>query len=290
MRVVRYLAPGGREPAVGIVDGNAVAEVPASGGDLGPLLLLDKAGLERVASTAIVHQELSEVRLLSPVGHPGKILLLAANFHPTDVRTEVNTAIETPEFFIKPSTALLGPDETIPYNELIENQIEEIELGAVIGKPGKNISLDDALDHIFGYTIINDFSARDLRFSPDRARRPHRRDWFDWLNGKWLDGFCPVGPWIVPASEVEDPHNLQLTTKVNGKVRIDSNTNRMIFSIQRQIEYISSMCTLEPGDLISTGVALGLDGEDETYILPGDEIEGVVEGIGSLRNTVGTAS
>ena len=92
------------------------------------------------------------------------------------------------------------------------------------------------------------------------------------------------------ASAVGDPQNLRLTTKVNGEVRIDSNTNRMIFNIQRQIEYISSLCTLEPGDLISTGVALGLDGADETHINPGDVIEGVVEGIGTLRNTVAKPS
>ena len=287
MRIVRYLAPGASGPAVGIVDGNdSISEVPGSGGDLGVLLLLDAAGLDRVASTAMVHHALGDVRLLSPIGAPGKQLMLAGNYHPTDTRKDVNVDIETPQVFTKPSSSLLGPDDEIPYNELVVHQIEEIELGVVIGRPGKNISRDEAFDHIFGYTIMNDYSARELRFSPDRSN-PDRTHWFDWLNGKWLDGYCPVGPWIVDAASVKDPENLSLTTKINGKVIIDSNTNRMIFDIRAQIAYISSLCTLEPGDLISTGVALGPSGARETLPQPGDVVEGDVEGIGTLRNTVG---
>ena len=194
--------------------------------------------------------------------------------------------IETPEFFSKPTTALLAHKDVIPYNALTVHQVEEIELGVVIGKPGKNISPDNAFDHIFGYTVMNDVSARKLDFSPDRANEA-RKGWYDWLNGKWLDGYCPTGPWIVPKSDLPDVSNLKLTTKVNGEIRIDSNTNRMIYNIPRQIEYISSLCTLQPGDLISTGVALGLSGAEEIYLKTGDVIEGTVEGVGTLSNTVG---
>ena len=227
--------------------------------------------------------------MLPPVGRPGKLLMLAGNYHPTDSREEVDLDVETPKFFIKPSTALVAHDETIPHNPIVGGQIEEIELGAVIGRPGKNISREDAYDHIFGFTIVNDVSARALRFSDQRSN-PDRVYWFDWLNGKWLDGYCPMGPWIVPAEYFDDPvaENLSLVTKINGEVVIDSNTNRMIHPIANQIAYISTLCTLESGDVISTGVALGPSGAEETLLQPGDVIEGEVEGIGTLRNTVGS--
>ena len=288
MRVARYLAPGAHEPAVGIITGTTVAEISAAGDDLGALLLLNRSEIERLHHSADVYRDLDSLRLLPPVGRPGKLLMLAANYHPTDVRNEVDLDVETPQFFIKPSTALLAHDEAIPHNPIVGEQVEEIELGAVIGRPGKNISRQDAFDHIFGFTIVNDVSARSLRFSDQRSN-PDRVHWFDWLNGKWLDGYCPVGPWIVPAEYFGDPDtgNLKLTTKINGEVRIDSNTNRMIHPVANQIAYISTLCTLEPGDIISTGVALAASGADETFLQPGDVVEGEIEGIGTLRNTVG---
>src|SRR5262245_54990667 len=173
MRIVRYLAPGATGPAVGILDGvgagERIAEVPASGGDLGPLLLLDRAGLERVSAAALVHHGLADVRLLTPIGRAGKILALAANYHPTDARREVNLDVDTPRVFIKPSTTLRGPEEVIPYHDMAAQMIEEIELGVVIGVPGKDIPAARAVEHIFGYTIINDVSARQLRLPPERA-------------------------------------------------------------------------------------------------------------------------
>ena len=289
MRVCRYLAPGAHAPAVGIITGSTVAEIPAAGQDLGVLLLLQRAEIERLHHSAGTYHDLDSLKMLPPVGRPGKLLMLAANYHPTDARKEVDLDVETPQFFIKPSTALIAHDETIPHNPIVGGQIEEIELGAVIGRPGKNISREDAFDHIFGFTIVNDVSARSLRFSDQRSN-PDRVHWFDWLNGKWLDGYCPMGPWIVPAEYLDDPvaENLSLTTKINGEVVIDSNTNRMIHPIANQIAYISTLCTLESGDVISTGVALGASGAEETLLQPGDVIEGEIEGIGTLRNTVGS--
>ena len=290
MRVIRYMAPGGQAPEVGIVAGDEVFEVPASDGNVRPLLLLDEAGLNRVASTAMVHRKLSEVRLLPPVGNPGKILALAQNYHPTDVDREIDLEIATPEVFIKPSTALLSPDEPIPWHSVATQLIEEIELGVVIGKPGRDIPMDRAYEHVFGYTIINDVSARSLDFSEERMD-PDRFHWFDWLNGKWLDGYCPVGPWIVPSHEVEDPENLDIVTKVNGHEKLKSNSSRMVFDIPRHIAYISKICTLEPGDLIATGVAQGPSTEESEMLLkPGDMVEGVVEGIGTLRNPIARSS
>ncbi len=290
MRVARYLAAGASEPAVGIIEDDMVAEVPASGGDLGPLLLLNKAGLAQVASASIASHKLSDVRLLAPVGKPGKILALAGNYHPHNSDSPVDVDVNIPKFFTKPATALLGPDATIPFQaKATISTVEEIELGVVIGRPGKNISREDAYDHVFGYTIMNDFSGRDLRLNPDRDTSG-QGGWFEWLNGKWLDGYAPVGPWIVPAEDISDVTDLQITTKINGDVRVDGNTSRMLYGIPRQIAYISLLCTLEPGDLIATGVVpLPPSVDDETYIQPGDVIEGVIEGIGTLRNTVAGA-
>ena len=285
MRVVRYLAPGTGESAVGIMDGDLIKEVPAGGSDLGVLLLLDRAGLEQVASAAIVTHDLSEVRLLAPVRRPGKILALAANYHPHERQIEVDLDIETPKVFIKPSTALLGPDDPIPYHRVTERLVEEIELGVVIGRPGRDISLGQALDHVFGYTIINDVSARGLRFSPNRTEDAGTH-WFDWLNGKWLDGYCPAGPWIVHSSALPDAGNLTMITRVNGEVHVQGSTSLMKFDIPRQIAYISRICTLESGDLIATGVVPLAIGREEVMLKAGDLVEGTVEGIGTLRNRV----
>jgi 2-keto-4-pentenoate hydratase/2-oxohepta-3-ene-1,7-dioic acid hydratase in catechol pathway len=292
MRLARFLAPGHSNPAVGVIDDDDnVMEVHGSGGDVGTLLLLDKEGLGKVACTSLRTHKLDDVRLLPPVGRPGKIFALAGNYHPHDSLRDVNVDVEIPKFFIKPITALIGHGDDIPNTQGkgTINTVEEIELGVVIGKPGKDVSLEDAMDHVFGYTIINDFSGRDLNLSPDReaAQDPHGEDWFEWLNGKWLDGFCPVGPWIRLAEDVGDPTNLQVTTLVNGDVRVDGNTSRMLFDIPRQIAYISKLTTLEPGDMIATGVVpLAPGTDDEIFIQPGDLVEGVVEGVGKLSNRV----
>jgi len=283
MKVVRYIADGAPGVAVGLLDGDTIAEVPGTGGEPGSLFQLNSAGLERVAASSIKSHKLDDVRLVNPVGSsPGKLLMIAGNYHPTDALLDKDTDNDTPSYFIKPRSALNDPDATIPANPIAVNMIEEIELGVVIGKPGKYVSREKAYDHIFGYTIVNDFSARDLDL-------PEGRDagWFDWLNGKWLDGYCPIGPWIVPADELPDTTNLSLQTYINGDLRIDSNTNRMIWDIPRLIEYITKLCTLEPGDVIGTGVALGKDGADEMYIQRSDLIEGKIAGVGTLRNTMG---
>ncbi len=292
MRLARYLAPGSSGPAVGVIDDDDnIMEIHGAGGDVGPLLLLDKEGLGNVACTAIRRHKLADVRLLAPIGRPGKIFALAGNYHPHDSWLDVDVDVEIPKFFIKPITALLGPCDEIPNTQGTStvDTIQEIELGVVIGKPGRHISLEDAMNHVFGYTVINDFSGRDLILHPDRNASENMKEWFEWLNGKWLDGFCPTGPWIRLAEDVGDPTNLQVTTKVNGEVRVDGNTSRMLFDIPHQIAYISKLTTLEPGDMIATGVvplAPGKSDDDEVFIQPGDLVEGVVEGVGTLSNRV----
>ena len=164
--------------------------------------------------------------------------------------------------------------------------VEEIELGIVISHPGRNIPPSKAFEHIFGYTIMNDVSARSLGFSDLRKDTPSKH-WFDWLNGKWLDGYCPVGPWIIHKSEIVNPDNLEITTSVNGTIRVQGTTKRMKFDIQKQISYLSNICTLETGDLIATGVVPLQEGQPEIMLSSGDEIEGTIESIGILKNTFG---
>jgi 2-keto-4-pentenoate hydratase/2-oxohepta-3-ene-1,7-dioic acid hydratase in catechol pathway len=286
MRVCRFLAPGAHEPAVGIITGSTVAEIPAAGQDLGVLLLLQKAEIERLHHSAGAYHDLDSLKMLPPVGRPGKLLMLAGNYHPTDSREEVDLDVETPKFFIKPSTALVAHDETIPHNPIVGGQIEEIELGAVIGRPGKNISREDAYDHIFGFTIVNDVSARALRFSDQRSN-PDRVYWFDWLNGKWLDTFAPQGPWMVTSDEIRNPQDLNISTYVNGLRKQFNNTGQMLYPVASIVEYISAIITLEPGDIISTGTISGVGATTGSFLSDGDRVEIEISRIGVLRNNVG---
>jgi 2-keto-4-pentenoate hydratase/2-oxohepta-3-ene-1,7-dioic acid hydratase in catechol pathway len=153
-----------------------------------------------------------------------------------------------------------------------------VELGVIIGRRGKNIREEDAFQHVFGYTIVNDVSARDLQ-----AR--HQQ----FFKGKSLDGTCPVGPWIVTADEIPDPQNLTLHCRVNGVVKQDGNSRDMIFRIPRLIAELSRGMTLEPGDVISTGTpsGVGFSRTPPEFLKPGDVVECEIEGIGTIRNTVG---
>jgi 2-keto-4-pentenoate hydratase/2-oxohepta-3-ene-1,7-dioic acid hydratase in catechol pathway len=186
---------------------------------------------------------------------------------------------EHPVFFTKATGALNGPFDPIPYDPSISQQIDwEVELAVVIGKRGRNISEADAPHHIFGYTVINDVSARDLQ-----------KNWHggQWFKGKSLDGHAPMGPWIVPASEL-DRDNLQLLLRVNGVVKQDGNTKDMYFKIPRIIAELSRGLTLEPGDVIATGTppGVGMGRTPPEWLKPGDVMETEIAGIGAMRNTI----
>ena len=181
--------------------------------------------------------------------------------------------------FNKAVTAVTGPFDPIPYDGAISGKWDwEAELGVVIGKRGKNITEAQAGGYVFGYTVVNDVSVRDLQ----------RRHGGQWHKGKSLDGTCPFGPWIVTADEI-DPGNLRIMTRVNGVTKQDSNTRHMYFKIPRIIAELSLGMTLEPGDLISTGTpqGVGFARTPPEYLKPGDVMETEVEGIGCLRNPIG---
>lgn len=185
---------------------------------------------------------------------------------------------EYPQFFTKPSSAIVGDGAAIRYDERVTRRLDyEVELAVVIGIGGRDIAAADALKHVLGYTIVNDVTARDLQRRHDQ-----------WFKGKGLDTFCPMGPWIVTADEITDPHALRLALTVNGEPRQDASTGDMIFKIPQIIESLSAGLTLEPGDVIATGTpsGVGYAMNPRRFLAAGDVIECYVQGIGKLANTV----
>jgi 2-keto-4-pentenoate hydratase/2-oxohepta-3-ene-1,7-dioic acid hydratase in catechol pathway len=184
-----------------------------------------------------------------------------------------------PVFFTKATHAINGPGAAIPFDAAVSEQIDfEAELAVIIGRGGKNISSVKALDHVFGYTCLNDVSARDLQTQHSQ-----------FFKGKSLDGACPIGPWIVTADELPDPQQLNITCRVNGVTKQDSNTRYMIFNIPTVIEILSRGMTLDAGDIIATGTpsGVGFARKPPEFLKPGDVVEVEIEGIGILRNRIG---
>lgn len=234
--------------------------------------------------------DIKDLKLLPPIARPGKIICLAGNYREHIVESGYlapqASAIITPQLFLKPSTALIGDRDEI----LIGNQNNsvgwETELAVVIGKRGRNIQAENAYDYVFGYTILNDVSERGLNSRIENRTKREMDGFFDWLAGKWFDGFAPCGPWIVTADEIDDPHNLEIKLTVNGKTRQQGNTTDMLFRIPEQIAFISSIMTLEPGDIISTGTPVGAGVGGVASLQDGDEMVCEIEGIGTLSNKV----
>lgn len=186
---------------------------------------------------------------------------------------------EYPVFFTKPPTSIVAPDGDVLIFPTVSEAIDyEVELAVIIGKPGRNIAKADAYDHIFGYTILNDITARDIQ----------RRHGGQYFKGKGLDGSCPLGPWIVTADEITDPHDLSIGLTVNGEQRQNGHTRDMIFDIPTLIASLSEGLTLEPGDIIATGTpsGVGYAMDPPKFLKHGDTVECTISGIGTLTNSV----
>lgn len=222
--------------------------------------------------------------LLAPLLFPGKILCAGANYY--DHMAEMGfpgVKKETQRlffFFKPPRNAVVGPGAEIAMPRGTQKYDWEIELAAVIGKTARYVTADKALDHIAGYTIGIDMSARDFNQAPDQFYK------LDWVAGKATDMGCPLGPWIVPAAALPDPQNVKLRLAVNGEMKQDSNTSQMIFSIAEQIARASDIMTLDPGDVILTGTPAGVGVPKGTFLKPGDKIDAEVDGIGRLSVTI----
>lgn len=232
----------------------------------------------------------TSVSMLPPLLTPRKFLLLAGNYmeHIEEGGERAEEKQNTfPYFFMKPpSTTLTGAHQAVFVPKISPDTIDwEIELGVVIGRECKGVSASEALEHVAGYTVVNDISNR--KFRPNPGRKARNQDaFFDWLHGKWFDGFAPVGPCILSALDLPDPQGLALRLKVNGQLYQDSSTSRMVVPVAEVIEFISSFVTLEPSDLISTGTAAGVGNAQNIYLKPGDVIEAQIEKIGVLVTPV----
>ena len=235
--------------------------------------------------------DVKSVTLLPPIGRPGKIVCLAGNYgaHIAEsgyVEPEMRANF-TQQLFLKPSSSLLGDGGVIELGNQNHRVGWETELAVVIGKRGKNVLTADAYDHVFGYTIMNDISERGLNSTIENRHLREMDGFCDWLAGKWFDGFAPCGPWVVTKDEIPRPHELEIKFYLNGELRQHGSTVDMIFSIPEQIAYISSIMTLEPGDIISTGTPAGAGlGDGKTVLQDGDELVYEIDRIGKLRNTV----
>jgi 2-keto-4-pentenoate hydratase/2-oxohepta-3-ene-1,7-dioic acid hydratase in catechol pathway len=219
---------------------------------------------------------LSSVRLLAPIPRPPKLICIGLNYR--DHAAEANMAIPAvPTVFAKFTSSVIGPDEAIVLPRNSERPDYEAEFAFVIGKRGRHIPAASWQDYVFGYTIINDVSARDVQMATSQ-----------WIMGKSFDTFCPMGPAIVTADEIADPHALGISCVVSGETLQDSNTRELIFKLPELVEYLSSIMTLEPGDIVSTGTPAGVGfvRKPPRFLRAGDEVVVRIEGLGELRNPV----
>jgi 2-keto-4-pentenoate hydratase/2-oxohepta-3-ene-1,7-dioic acid hydratase in catechol pathway len=297
LRLVTYVPKKGAAGRVGLVrGGDQVVDLAQAGGgppfDPHDMISLIAAGpkalvwLRKAAARAGKTLPLGKVRLLAPIPRPRKnVFCVGWNYveHFEESRKSRLHTVEFPEyptFFSKVPTTVNGPYDPVPPHVESTGQLDwEVELGVVIGKRGTNITEADALKHVFGYTVVNDISAREVQ----------RRHGGQLFKGKSLDGTCPMGPWIVTADEVPDPHALRLATRVNGVTKQDSNTSYMYFKIPRLIADLSAGMTIEPGDILCTGTPAGV-GHARTppeFMKAGDILETEVVGLGLLRNKIG---
>jgi 2-keto-4-pentenoate hydratase/2-oxohepta-3-ene-1,7-dioic acid hydratase in catechol pathway len=232
----------------------------------------------------------SSVRVLVPIPRPNKLLLLAGNYneHIKEGGGAATERAETfPYVFMKPpSTTLVDPDAPLTIPAVSPHAIDwELELAVVIGEKCKSVRESDALKYVAGYTILNDISDRKFRPNPGRKKR-ERDGFFDWLHGKWHDGFCPCGPAVLSADDLPDPQSVAMRLQRNGRTMQDATTAQQIFPVAAVIEFISSFVTLEPGDIISTGTPAGVGNSSGTYLQPGDLLEATLAPIGTLRTPV----
>jgi len=216
----------------------------------------------------------------APYYNPGKLIAIGLNYmdHAAESKMELP---KTPLVFAKFNSSITGPTDEVVLPESLTSEVDyEVELGVIIGKTAKNVSLDDALSYVFGYTIINDVSARDLQFADKQ-----------WIRGKSLDTFCPMGPIVVTADEISDPQNLKLGCQVNGADLQNDSTSNMIFGVAVLVSELSKSFTLHPGDIIATGTpaGVGFSRKPPIYLKPGDTMRTWIEGIGELVNPVVSA-
>ncbi|MDF1540757.1 MAG: fumarylacetoacetate hydrolase family protein [Candidatus Thorarchaeota archaeon] len=304
MRLVTYTRMG--VPSIGIELEDGVLDIPDAASRFGrmhhvhgkmfPSTMIDllqwPAGVEVVRQILDRYNEatsqerpllykLSNVSFLAPIAQPGKIVAIGLNYmdHVEETGRETPKA---PVVFAKFPSSIIGPGDDIIIPSVSKKIDWEVELGIVIGKQCKNIPEESVLDHIAGYTIINDLTARDLQ----------REDGGQWVRGKSIDTFCPMGPCIVTSDELGDASGLKMHTKVNDVIKQESTTSNLIFNVIQLVSYLSKSFSLEPGDVIASGTpaGVGFTRNPPEYLKAGDEVELYIEGIDYLRNKVAAAT
>ena len=272
---------------IGIVQAERIIDISSFCSDMLSLIQLvgeDKNLLDTWSDRAAESYSLNDVRLLAPIPLPRRnIMCLGLNYadHVEEHYSASGREITLPDFpiiFTKATTSINGPFDPIPHDLAVTNELDwEVELALVIGREGINIPAETAMEFIFGYTVLNDISARDLQ-------RNHKQ----FFKGKSLDGACPMGPWIVTPDSINDPHNLRITSRVNGDLKQESSTRFMIFDIPEIIVQLSLGMTLLPGDIIATGTpsGVGFARQPPEFLLPGDVVECEIQEIGLIRNPV----
>jgi 2-keto-4-pentenoate hydratase/2-oxohepta-3-ene-1,7-dioic acid hydratase in catechol pathway len=230
------------------------------------------------------------LRLDAPIREVPKLLALAGNYRKHIVESGFSAdaagPIVTPQVFWKPSTAINAPGGTIPLRANNVFLDWEAELAVIIGRRAKDVPAAEAMACVFGYTVINDISERRFNSRLENRRVRENDPFFDWLMGKWFDGSAPLGPEIVTADEIADPHNLDVRLWVNGELMQDSNTRHMIFTIPETIAAVTAVLTLEPGDVMAMGTPEGVGHARGIALKPGDRIRAEIECIGVLENFV----
>lgn len=259
MKIVRYASDGSSR--VGVVEDGTVRDAGASIFDVTPGDAVGAVG---------------EVTLLAPVADPAKVVCVGLNYR-KHAEEGGQPIPPNPILFAKFPNSIVGPGDPILLPSFSQQVDYEAELGVVIGKPAAAVDVADALEHVLGYTCINDVSARDLQFADGQ-----------WVRGKTLDTFCPIGPWIVTTDEIPDPQTLGIRCIVNGDKLQDSTTADMIFSVAEIVSFISQGITLEPGDVIATGTpeGVGFARTPPIYLNAGDVVSIDIDRIGTLTNPV----
>lgn len=287
MRLLSYLQDGQRRHGRLTEDREGVVDLGP--GDLLTLLESEQATTDSGGDGRVF--ALDEVTVTTPLSRPGKLLAVAANYA-EHIREGGGTPLTAdrsiPRLFLKPSTSIIGPNDPLVLPTISHEVDWEVELAVVIGKRCRHVSEADALQMVAGYVTANDISARSLQVDVDLDEQ-HRRPFFEWLMGKWPDGFAPLGPWLVTADEVPDPHSLPLRLEVNGKVRQDGSTADMIFGVAELISFASSFMTLEPGDIIETGTPSGVGAATKEFLQAGDQMVASVGDLGVQHTQVRSA-
>jgi 2-keto-4-pentenoate hydratase/2-oxohepta-3-ene-1,7-dioic acid hydratase in catechol pathway len=234
-----------------------------------------------LATDTLPQYALADVRLEAPVRNPTKLIAIGVNYL-DHCREQGIEPPREPLVFSKFPSSITGPQDMIVWDPTLTQQVDpEIELGVVIGRRCRAVSTEEALSYVFGYTVVNDVSARDLQFGDGQ-----------WVRGKSLDTFCPIGPCVVTADEIPDPQNLRLQLWVNDRLQQEGTTADMIFSVAQIVAHISRFATLEPGDLITTGTPKGVGcfRDPPIYLASGDIVRCAIEGIGELVNLTRAAT